>query len=404
MTAMTYNRYNDAAEKELLGRARELRPLLRKSGPAQDESRRISDEVFRELTDAGFWEMASPRRWGGLGTSATCMARVGAELGKGDPSVGWVYTVLHGTTWVASLGPDELQEAIFGNGEHPTICGAVTPPGDALEVDGGYLVNGKWAYCSGSRHAKWGQFGVNIRKADGTVEPGGNVYIPMDQITIEDTWFMVGMRGTGSETCVAKDVFVPRERFFHIAKLGIGNHPADKKHVGEPSDYWPFMPFLRATAHGMVIGAAEAMLDEVIAAADKRPIVYTTYTRQADCGVVHGEVGRIAARVAAARLLMEKSCQQIDGAGVTRVPMTGRERAQSKGEGSFTIELLADACNDLMFLAGSSAFSEQKDISRFWRDLNVGARHTANLPYVGYEILGKELMGIEPNISPADFI
>ena len=57
-----------------------------------------------------------------------------------------------------------------------------------------------------------------------------------------------------------------------------------------------------------------------------------------------------------------------------------------------------------MFIAGSGAFAENKSLSRYFRDLSVGARHTANLPYVGYEILGKALMGVEPNISPADFI
>ncbi|MFA5495480.1 MAG: acyl-CoA dehydrogenase family protein [Porticoccaceae bacterium] len=400
---MKYTDYNDAAEKELIGRARELRPLLRSSGPVFDAGRRITDEVFRELTDAGFWAMASPRRWGGLGTSATAMARVGAELGKGDASVGWVYTVLHGTTWVASLGPDELQEEIFGSGHHPTICGAVTPPGVARIVDGGYIVNGKWAYCSGSRHAQWGGFGVKVVNDKDEVVGGGNIYIPMTDLVIEDTWFMVGMKGTGSETCVARDVFVPKNRFFDVTQ-GIGKHPEGKKYVGEPSDYWPFMPFLRATAHGMVIGAAEAMFEEVLNAAKNRPIIYTSYTRQADSTVVQADLGRIAASVEAARLLVEKSCGLIDQAGATRIPMTPEQRAMSKGEGSFTVDLLARAGHDLMFFAGSGAFSEDKPISRMWRDLNVGARHTANLPYVGYEILGKSLLGIEPNISPADFI
>ena len=335
--------YNEKAEKELIGRARELQPLLRRSGPAHDKERRLTDEVFTALTDAGFWEMASPRRWGGLGTSATAMARVGAELGKGDPSVGWVYTVLHGTTWVASLGPDALQEEIFGSSD--------------------------------------------------------------SHLTIEDSWFMNGMRGTGSETCVVEDVFVPSTRIFNIAEQGgIGNHPEGKKHVGEPSDYWPFMPFLRATAHGMVIGAAESMLGEVLEASKSRPIVYTTYKRQADSAVVQAGVGKIAAMVEAARLLMEKTCGQIDEAGVSRIPMSPLERAQSKGEGSFTIDLLAQACNELMFFAGSGAFDERKEICRYWRDLSVGARHVANLPYVGYEILGKAMLDVEPNISPADFI
>ena len=400
---MKYTDYNHEAEKELIGRARELRPLLRERAPQFDANRRICDDVFKELTNAGFWEMASPRRWGGLGTSATAMARVGAELGKGDPSVGWVYTVLHGTTWVASLGPDELQEELFGGNAHPTICNAVTPPGVARVVEGGFIVNGKWAYCSGCRHADWGGFGVKALNDEDEVVGNGYVYIPMSEMEIEDTWHMVGMKGTGSETCVAKDIFVPKNRFFDITK-GIGVHGPDKKHVGEPSDYWPFMPFLRATAHGMVVGAAEAMLEMVVDAAQSRPIVYTTYDRQADSAVVQGDIGRIAASVSAAKLLMEKTCGILDNVGITQVPMTPEQRALSKGEGSFTVDLLGKAAHDLMYIAGSGAFAESKDISRFWRDLNVGARHTANLPYVGYEILGKSIMGIEPNIAPADFI
>lgn len=400
---MKFTDYNLEAEKELVGRARELQPLLRKHGPDFDAKRRITGDVFRELTDAGFWKMASPRRWDGYGTSASAMARVGAELGKGDASVGWVYTVLHGTTWIASLGPDELQEEIFANGHHPTICGAATPPGTARLVEGGYLVNGKWAYCSGSRHAEWGGFAVKVLNDKEEQVGFGNIYIPMSDMEIEDTWFMVGMKGTGSETCVVKDVFVPKNRFMDFTK-GIGNHPDGKKHVGEPSDYWPFMPFLRATAHGMVIGAAQALFEEVAKASHNRPIVYTTYAKQSESAVVQAEFGRIAASVEAARLLVEKSCRLIDESGATRVPMTPQARAMSKGEGSYTVDLLAKAGHDLMFLAGSGAFSETRDISRIWRDLNVGARHTANLPYVGYEILGKSLLGVEPNISLPDFI
>src|SRR5690606_34053254 len=108
--------------------------------------------------------------------------------------------------------------------------------------------------------------------------------------------------------------------------------------------------------------------------------------------------------VEAARLLVEKSCGLIDISGATRVPMTPEQRAMSKGEGSFTIDLLAKAGHDLMFLAGSGAFAEDRAVSRIWRDLNVGARHTANLPYVGYAFLVKSLLGIEPNISHPDFI
>ncbi|MFC6910467.1 acyl-CoA dehydrogenase family protein [Novosphingobium lubricantis] len=273
--------YNLAAEKELVAKARALQPMLLAHAGYGDEHGVLHPDVFRALTDAGFWAMAAPRRWGGTGTSARAMALVGYELAKGDPSVGWVYTVLHGTTWVASLGPDALQEAIFGaSSEHPVICGIANPPGTLDEVEGGYIVNGRWPYASGSAHASWAQLGVAIRKPDGTLEHGGFAYLRRDQYTIDTTWHMMGMKGTGSNTIVAENVFIPRDQFFHVAKLGIGGHEAGKRHVGEPSDYWPFMPFLRATAHAVVAGAASAILERVRDASAKRPIVYTSYGRR----------------------------------------------------------------------------------------------------------------------------
>ncbi len=397
--------YNDAAERELVGRARELQPLLLKHAPQNDLDGRLAPEVFDALTDAGFWAMAAPRRWGGFGTSARAMALVGAELAKGDPSVGWVYTVLHGTTWVASLGPDALQEAIFGSGsEHPVICGIANPPGTMEEVDGGYVVNGRWPYASGSLHASWAQLGVNIRKPDGTIEHGGFAYLRAGDYTVENSWHMLGMKGTGSNTIVAKDVFIPRAQFYHVAKLGIGGHEPGKRHVGEPSDFWPFMPFLRATAHAVVAGAAGAILERVADASQKRPIVYTSYARQAEAVMAQGQFGEAAARIAAAEALTLKNCDLIDQVGLTRIPLTPAQRAQSKGEGSLAVDLLAQAVDQLMFLAGSSAFADSNPIQRFYRDAVFAMRHTANLPYVGYEIFGKSLLGIEPNIAHPDFI
>nr|ART38489.1 G177 [uncultured bacterium] len=397
--------YNEKAERELIGRARELQPLLLKHASYGDSHRTLHPDVFAALTDAGFWAMAAPRRWGGLGTSARAMALVGAELAKADPSVGWVYTVLHGTTWVASLGPDDLQEAVFGASvEHPVICGIANPPGTMDEVDGGYVVNGRWPYASGSLHASWAQLGVNIRKPDGGLEHGGFAYLRRGDYRIEDTWRMMGMRGTGSNTIVAENVFIPRAQFYHVAKLGVGGHTPGKRHVGEPSDYWPFMPFLRATAHAVVAGAAGAILERVAEASQKRPIVYTSYAKQAEAVMAQGQFGEAAARIAAAEALTLKNCDLIDQVGLTRVPLSPRQRAQSKGEGSLAVDLLSQAVDQLMFLAGSSAFADSSPIQRFYRDAVFAMRHTANLPYVGYEIFGKSLLGIEPNIAHPDFI
>lgn len=396
-----YATFNEAADRQLIGRARELKPLLERTAPQADKDRRLPDEVFNAMKDAGLWAMAAPRRWGGLGTSATAMALVGAEIGRGNPSAGWVYTVLHGTTWVASCGPDALQEAIFGSGEeHPTICGVANPPGTLDEVDGGYILNGRWPYASGCRHASWAQVGVMLRKPDGTLEPGGFAYMRSSQYTIEDTWYMMGMKGSGSETIVARDVFIPKAQFFHVAKTHIGHHEPGKKHVGEPSDYWEFMPFLRVTAYGAVAGAALEILDRVAEASKKRPILYTIYKQQSESVNAQVQFGQAAAKLRAAEALLLKGLAAVDRVALTRTPMTYTERTQAKGEGSMTVDLIAQAVDQLMFLAGSSAFAESNPLERLYRDVVFALRHTANIPYVGYEVYGKGVLGIADNIAP----
>jgi len=396
--------YNVEAEREMVARARELQPFLLEHATYGDEHGVLHPAVFDALTDAGFWAMAAPRRWGGLGTSARAMSLVGYELAKADPSVGWVYTVLHGTTWVASLGPDALQEAIFGADEqHPVICGIANPPGTMDKVEGGYIINGRWPYASGSAHAGWAQLGVAGEDEDGN-PIGGFAYLRREQYTIDKTWHMLGMKGTGSNTIVAKDAFIPEAQFYNVAKLGIGGHEEGKRHVGEPSDYWPFMPFLRATAHAVVAGAATGIMERVMEASHKRPIVYTSYKRQSEAVLMQGELGEAAARISAAEALTLKNCDLIDDAGLRRELLSSQQRALSKGEGSLAVSLLNEAIEQLMFLAGSSAFADSNPIQRNYRDASFAMRHVANLPYVGYEILGKSLLGIEPNISLPDFI
>ena len=139
-------------------------------------------------------------------------------------------------------------------------------------------------------------------------------------------------------------------------------------------------------------------------AAHKRPINYTSYTRQADAVMMQGELGKATARISAAAALTFKNCDLIDNAGLVHERLTPQQRALSKGEGSLAVELLNQAVEELMFLAGSSAYADANPIQRLYRDASFAMRHVANLPYVGYEILGKSLLGIEPNISLPDFI
>ena len=198
-----------ATADAMVAKAKALRPLLMAEAAAGEAQRSPTKAVENALFDANILSAMLPKRLGGVGLSFTDFCRMQIEIAKGDPAISWVVQIINGTSWVTSLAPDSVQDAVFGNGP-AAVCGAYNPPGKARKVDGGWIINGAWPYTSGSRQSTWAQQGVVLEGYEGPVVPGISMcYIPFTDLTITDTWYVTGMQGTGSDTSVAKDVFIP---------------------------------------------------------------------------------------------------------------------------------------------------------------------------------------------------
>ena len=383
----------------LVEEVRALRPMLQRNAPLGEEQRSPTKEAEEALRKLGIFNMLTPARWGGHGLSCRGYSRVQMELAKGDPSVAWVSQIINGTTMIATMTSDTLQEALFGNG--PTqICGSYNPPGIAKKVDGGYIVNGAWPYSSGSRQAGWVQGGCMLEDTGGPVMPGINMaYIPMSEIEIRDTWYVTGMQGTGSDTTVAKDVFLPEHMMVTMDKP-FGYIEPGKKHIGAPTDYMPVVPTVRSTGLSLLVGAAEYMLELAESDAPKKPVVTTFFTKRIDSHVfVHG-LGQIAAQIEAAKVLLFEVTGQVDNAALEGRKFDPLEAARHKALCSQIGDLIHAAVERVMFLAGSSAFMLSNPLQRYWRDIHMGLRHITNVPNLAYEIYGRDRLGITPNISP----
>ena len=61
--------------------------------------------------------------------------------------------------------------------------------------------------------------------------------IPVADGTIEHTWHVAGMQGTGSDTLVVRDVFVPAHRVMSVPNALDGYN-------GTPSGWLPPQPFV----------------------------------------------------------------------------------------------------------------------------------------------------------------
>ncbi len=265
---------------ELLKRAEGLRPLLERNAETTDSLRRLPDEVVTAVREAGLCRLMVPRRFGGYQTSIRTYLEVIAELGRGCGSTAWVASLINVCAWLAALFPDRAQRDVWGANPDAWVAGSLAPHGTAVAVDGGWRVTGRWMWASGCLHAQWAACGIHMNNAAGETTNFGLSLMPMSDLTIEDTWFMAGMKGTGSNTIVAKDVFVPEHRFLPYPAAFQGSYRTE--HTDEAVYHVALVPVTILILAGSQLGLAQAALDHVVAKAPARGVTHTNFGKQAE--------------------------------------------------------------------------------------------------------------------------
>lgn len=383
---------DQATADAVVEKAKELCPLFMAEAAEGERQRSPTKKVEKALFDNNLLSAMLPKRLGGIGLSMTDFCRMQIEIAKGDPAVAWVVQIINGTSWVTSMAPDSVQDAVFADGP-ATVCGAYNPPGKARKVDGGWIINGAWPYTSGSRQSKWAQQGVVLEGYDGPVVPGISMcYIPFSDLTIKDTWFVTGMQGTGSDTSIATDVFIPEGQMVLMDERA-GQIDRSKRHFGAPSDVLPVVPVVRTTGIAQLIGAVEAMLEIVRAEAGKKPVLTTTIVPRTNSGAYMRDLGESAAMLDTAKMILFKLVGELDQVAINDTELSIDDKARHRAQCAQMIELVHKTSESLMFQAGSSAFSLEKPISRYWKDVSMGLRHIQNIPTIGYEIYGRNIAG-----------
>jgi 3-hydroxy-9,10-secoandrosta-1,3,5(10)-triene-9,17-dione monooxygenase len=376
-----------------------LRPLLARNAARTEHDRRLPPENIAALEAANLFKLMTPRRWNGYGVSLATALAAQAELAKGCASSGWVTMIVSGCMWVASLLPDRGQEEIFDNSTGSRVCGIISPTLKANRVAGGMRVSGKSGFASGCWHASWALFGFVIEDDGHNIVDQAIGFAPISEVEIEDTWFVAGMRGTGSNTLVAKDLFIPEHRILPLIPVLKGDFP-ERRHGGEQSDYWAFAPLLPLLLLGPVVGTAKALLEATIEGAQKRGITFTTYTRQADAAIVQHQVAEAALKIDSAWLHTIRAANEMDEAAAARKPLDYLTRARIRGESGYAAKLVREAVDTLVSVGGASSFAEASPVQRMWRDANVATRHAMLATAPDLEMYGRALLGVEGNITP----
>lgn len=383
------------SDSALVGKATALFELLRRNARATDANRRLPDENIAALTDAGLFRLLKPKRFGGHQARLRTMLEVSSEVGRACGSTAWVVMINNVVDWLVSLLPLKAQEEIFAGGPGTRISGVLTPTFQTRRVEGGYVISGSWPFASGCLHAEWGCGGFVMVDEAGKPTGAGVGFAPMSQFTIEDTWFTGGMRGTGSNTLVAKELFIPDHRVLNVDRCIVGDYQSE--YAKDEALYRAaFVPVLAVVLVGPQLGLARAALETFMSKVTKRGITYTSYEKQSQATITHLQLAEAVMMIDAAHMHCFRAVDDIEAAAAAGAYPDPFQRARIRMDSAQAARLTREAVNLLMTASGAAGMAQSNPMELIWRDANTADLHAVIALDTNREIFGQMLLGLPP--------
>ena len=286
--------------------------------------------------------------------------------------------------------PDNSVERIFADADQrwPVTAGSIAPDGEAEQVEGGWLVNGRWGWASGIHHSDYvlGQCRIPSREPEpGKPPPLVIVAAPKSDVVVEDTWHTLGMRGTGSTHYRFDDVFVPDE----MCLVGF-ERPALR---GGDWLQRPTVTFLTAAGYGFPLGVARRALEEITTLA-------TAHTRTGQRASIaqqqhfQADLGRCAAQLDVMEGFGEHLFQELLTAPVRSlqdvVQMDDRARSGLRWAHQTAEQIVRTAHEH----AGGPAVYSDNVLARLLRDIQTVSQHVIQTESA-YIRRGQHQLGLE---------
>jgi alkylation response protein AidB-like acyl-CoA dehydrogenase len=350
----------EAAAKEISQTAREV-------ADQTELERRLPDGVLAPLRESGLIRAGAPGEAHGLELEPGLALRCAQELARGDASTGWCVSIaITSSLLVAYLAPSPRDE-LFGAGRG-VAAGVWAPRGKARPVDGGVVVSGRWAFCSGITHSDLlfaGCFVDDPARAPDEPPRPSVVVLPKEDLEIHDTWHTLGLRGTGSHDCVADKVFVPDSRVFSLF---------DGPVVDRPLYRFPLFGFFALSIGAAALGNARAAIDELVTLAAVK-VGQGSTRRLAERSPTQISVASAEGSLRAAEALFYDSIAAAWEAAQDPEPVSLDLRTGLRLAATHAVRTSADVVRSMYDLAGGSAIYDHSPLQRRFRDAYTATAH-----------------------------
>lgn len=351
---------------DLLSAAKDIVEIAAKNAADAETNRKLDPDVVDAVLKAGFARHFVPTRVGGRAATFTELIEPVAVLGEACVSTAWYASLTAALGRMTAYLPVEGQAEVWSTGPDALIVGALMPLGKAVPTDGGWTLSGTWPFVSVIEYSDWAL--VCAMAASGGKPEPWFFAVPRSTYSIVDTWHTMGMRGTGSNTLVLDEVFVPAARTCTRTSIAVGEgvaaeavcHTVPMKAVNGLAFAVPVLGAARGASTVWTSWIAEKLAPgdghNAISALDRVSYEHT--------------LARATGEVDAAQLLLERVAQVADAGGITPLDV-----ARGSRDCALAAELLVAATDRFFSTAGTRAQAESNPLQRFWRDAHAAASH-----------------------------
>lgn len=383
----------DARGEALLDAVRSLGPAIASAADAIERARDIPDALFQRLVELDLFRLLLPTDFGGAEIAPPALVRLLEEVAKHDASTAWCLGQNNVCATVAAYLEPASARKIFDSSRAVLAWGP--GPGEAHVVPGGYSLSGRFDFASGSRHATWLGAHVPVVETDGQKRVDGNglpvihtLLFPCVSAEIRDSWHVLGLRGTGSDSYSVSNLFVPEA--MSVARDG----------VAKPRQRGPLYTFTASTLYSssfaaIALGIARATFDAFVEGVRDTVPRGASRSRGAN-NVVQSQVGQSEARLRSARMFLFGSLDEIWTDVTASGSMTDEQRLSIRLATTWAIQQSREVVSALYLAAGALAIFQSQPFERRFRDIHTLCQqiqgHSAH-----FETVGQVLMGLEPD-------
>lgn len=378
---------------ELLARARALVPFLTEKADETERNRTMLPDVHARLTEAGLFRIMQTPHLGGYGLDLTTHLAVAAELARGCGAAAWIQSLIGNQNSHVGWYPPEAQDEVRATAA-PLFTGLVMgPPEIAERVAGGVRLAGRWPYVSGADQATWLMLSARDPDDQSRVL---TCLLPRADGRIDDDWFAMGLRGTGSKSVLLDNLFVPDHRVlcFRDAELngapGAAVNPGSV-YIGAPNSII-FAMVVAAPAVGLAACAIDAYKDRLKSRWSAR-----MPSAQTEWPASQARLGRAQARWVVARESLLRNADALTAQIEQGETVTVEQRTSYRMAVVEAVSQCTAIVYDLFCDAGTGAALDGSVLQRVFRDIHTLRSHFMIMPDIAAENTGRVQLGMAPN-------